>query len=388
MAQQHGELPPGPGARIARAVEVGARWSLRLLLIAAGLAAVLWVAGQFWSMLLPLLLALLLTTVLWPPVRLLRRWLPPSLAALLALVVLLALIAGLGFLVVKVVIAQAGGLAAEFSAGLDSLRNWLSGPPFNLGKNPIGSGLDDLVAAAQRNSQALASSAITVLAQVASVIIDAVLALVLAFFLLKDGPKFLPWLRGWIGSRIGGPVEEVASRSWTALGHFIVSQAAVAAADAVLIGVGIWLLHVPFALPIAILIFFGAFVPIVGAFVTGAVAVLVALVSGGIWIALATLGILVVVEQLEGNVLQPVIVGKTLKMHPALVISVVTLGASLFGIVGAFLSVPVLAVLTVIPRYVREVLQAADQRAGDAGALPVEPLGSGTGAHPVAADER
>lgn len=161
-----------------------------------------------------------------------------------------------------------------------------------------------------------------------------------------------------------------------------------AVADAVLIGVGIWLLHVPFALPIAILIFFGAFVPIVGAFVTGAVAVLVALVSGGIWIAVATLGILVVVEQLEGNVLQPVIVGKTLKMHPALVISVVTLGASLFGIVGAFLSVPVLAVLTVIPRYVREVLQAADQRAGDAGALPVEPLGSGTGAHPVAADER
>lgn len=144
----------------------------------------------------------------------------------------------------------------------------------------------------------------------------------------------------------------------------------------------------PFALPIAILIFFGAFVPIVGAFVTGAVAVLVALVSGGIWIAVATLGILVVVEQLEGNVLQPVIVGKTLKMHPALVISVVTLGASLFGIVGAFLSVPVLAVLTVIPRYVREVLQAADQRAGDAGAVPVEPLGSGTGARPVAADER
>lgn len=108
----------------------------------------------------------------------------------------------------------------------------------------------------------------------------------------------------------------IAARSWTALGHFIWSQAAVAVADAVLIGLGIWLLGVPFPVPIAILIFFGAFIPIVGAFVTGSVAVLVALFSGGVWIAVATLGVLVVVEQLEGNVMQPIIMGKTLKCIP------------------------------------------------------------------------
>lgn len=230
------------------------------------------------------------------------------------------------------------------------------------GKNPIGTGINDLIAKAQNNNQALAGEAITVLGRVASVLVDLVLALVLAFFLLKDGPKFLPWVRGWIGPRFGRPVEEIASRSWTALGHFIWSQAAVAVADAVLIGVGIWLLGVPFALPIAILIFFGAFIPIVGAFVTGGVAVLVALVSGGAWLAAAILGVLVVVEQLEGNVMQPLIIGRTLKMHPALVISVITVGAALYGILGAFLSVPVLAVLTVIPRYVRETCKPSPER--------------------------
>ena len=379
---QPAQQPPTVGGRIAAAVKVWARWSLRLLIIAAGLAALLWLVGRFWPVLLPLLLALLLTTVLWPPVRLLRRVLPPSLAALLAL---LGVIGGLGFLVVRVVTEQASGLANEFSAGLDSLRDWLSGPPLNLGKNPIGTGIDDLVARAQHNSQALAGDAITVLAQIASVLVDLVLALVLAFFLLKDGPKFLPWLRGWIGPIFGRPVEDIAARSWTALGHFIWSQAAVAVADAVLIGLGIWLLGVPFALPIAILIFFGAFIPIVGAFVTGGVAVLVALFSGGIWIAAATLGVLVVVEQLEGNVMQPVIVGKTLKMHPALVISVITVGAALYGIIGAFLSVPVLAVVTVIPRYIRETLQAAAQTVEPPS--PAEPGGSGSGAHPFTHDD-
>lgn len=364
--------PRTVGARVAAAVRVWALWSLRLLVIAAGLAALLWLLGRFWPILLPLLLALLLTTVLWPPVRLLRRFLPASLAALLGLIGLLVLVGGLGFLVVQVVTAQAAGLANEFSAGLDSLRNWLSGPPFNLGKNPIGTGINELVAKAQNNSQVLAGDAISLFGQIASVIVDLVLALVLAFFLLKDGPKFLPWLRGWIGPTFGRPVEEIAARSWIALGHFIWSQAAVAVADAVLIGVAIWLLGVPFALPIAILIFFGAFIPIVGAFVTGGVAVLVALFSGGIWIAVATLGVLVVVEQLEGNVMQPLIMGRTLKMHPAVVISVITVGAALYGILGAFLSVPVLAVLTVIPRYARETLATA---------------GPSGGSHPYTADD-
>lgn len=376
--------PPTVRERLTDAVKTWASWSLRLLIIGVGLAALLWLFGRFWSILLPLVLALLLTTVLWPPVRLLRRVLPPSVAALLGLVVLLAAFGGVGFFVVQIVVAQAGDLANEFSGGLNALREWLSGPPLDLGKNPIGTGIDNLITAAQAHSQALAGDAITVLSRVASLIVDLALALVLTFFMLKDGPKFLPWLRGWIGPRCGSRVDDIAGRSWTALGRFVWSQAAVAVADALLIGFGIWLLGVPFAVPLAILIFFGAFIPIVGAFASGSIAVLVALFSGGIWTAVATLGVLVVVEQLEGNVMQPIIVGKTLKMHPAVVISAITVGAALFGIVGAFLAVPVLAVFTVIPRYIRETLQASVRTTEPPS--PLQPASSEKGAHPIATD--
>jgi predicted PurR-regulated permease PerM len=125
------------------------------------------------------------------------------------------------------------------------------------------------------------------------------------------------------------------------------------------------LLGVPFALPIAVLTFFGGFVPIVGAFVAGSVAVLVALVSNGIWTAVGVLAIVLVVQQLEGNVMQPILVGKTMNIHAAVTIAVVALGGTLFGIVGAFLAVPAVAVVQVIARYTREQLQEAPDSARD-----------------------
>jgi predicted PurR-regulated permease PerM len=141
----------------------------------------------------------------------------------------------------------------------------------------------------------------------------------------------------------------------------------------VFIGLGVWLLGVPFALPIAVLTFFGGFVPIVGAFVAGAIATLVALVSNGIWTAVAVLAIVLVVQQLEGNVMQPILVGRTLKIHAAVVLTSVALGGTLFGIVGAFLAVPAVAVFQVITRYVREQLErpptvTAVEQAGSAAA--------------------
>ena len=148
-------------------------------------------------------------------------------------------------------------------------------------------------------------------------------------------------------------------------GQYVWSQAAVAAVDGVFIGVGVWLLGVPFALPIAVLTFFGGFVPIVGAFVAGSVAVLVALVSNGIWTAVGVLAIVLVVQQLEGNVMQPILVGKTMNIHAAVTIAVVALGGTLFGIVGAFLAVPAVAVVQVIARYTREQLQKAPDSARD-----------------------
>ena len=151
---------------------------------------------------------------------------------------------------------------------------------------------------------------------------------------------------------------------WTALGQYVWSQAAVALVDAVFIGLGVWILGVPFALPIAVLTFFGGFVPIVGAFVAGAIATLVALVSGGIWTAVGVLAIVLVVQQLEGNVLQPILVGRTMKIHAAVVIAAVALGGTLFGIIGAFLAVPAVSCDTQYHHCVRDSAMASGLSVG------------------------
>jgi len=346
------------------------RWTVRVLVIGAGLFALFWVMGQLWSILLPILFGLLLSTVLWPPVRFLRRHMPNALAALIGVVGLLVVFSALIVALAPQVRSQGQDLVDQASAGLDSLQQWVAGPPLNLGDDAIGELIDSGVSQLQSNGQVVAGYVLSSLGAIGNAVVTLVLALVLAFFFLKDGPKFLPWLRKWTGESTGRHVSEVSDRVWTALGQYVWSQAAVALVDAVFIGLGVWILGVPFALPIAVLTFFGGFVPIIGAFVAGAIATLVALVSGGIWTAVGVLAIVLVVQQLEGNVLQPILVGRTMKIHAAVVIAAVALGGTLFGIIGAFLAVPAVAVVQVIAQYVRAHLGGAppgEPQAGTSG---------------------
>jgi hypothetical protein len=166
---------------------------------------------------------------------------------------------------------------------------------------------------------------------------------VLAFLFVKDGPRFLPWVRTVAGDGAGGHVAEVLRRIWKTVGDFIRTQAAVALVDAVLIGAGLAFLGVPLALPLAVLTFLAGFVPIVGAIVAGALGVLVALVSNGVGTAVIVLVLIVAVQQIEGNVLQPMLQSRSLRLHAAVVLLAVTGGSTLYGIAGAFLSVPVVA---------------------------------------------
>lgn len=365
-----GHRPTGPvstasARRLERGLVEYSQWTLRLLIIGVGLFAAFWILGQLWSVVLPILLGLLLATILWPPVRFMRRKLPNALAAIVALIGLLVIFSGLIAVLAPQVTSQAGELVDRATAGLTTLQSWLAGPPFNLGPDALGGLLDKGISEIQSNSQEVLGVVLGSLSAIGSAVITLVLALVLCFFFLKDGPKFVPWLRTWIGRAAGTHFAELSDRVWTALGQYVWSQAAVAAVDGVFIGVGVWLLGVPFALPIAVLTFFGGFVPIVGAFVAGSVAVLVALVSNGIWTAVGVLAIVLVVQQLEGNVMQPILVGKTMNIHAAVTIAVVALGGTLFGIVGAFLAVPAVAVVQVIARYTREQLQEAPDSARD-----------------------
>ncbi|WP_231931503.1 AI-2E family transporter [Micromonospora echinospora] len=373
-------LSPGRGPRVRAAIRRVAVVAAQLLVIAAALVGLGYLLGRLWVVLFPVVLGLLLTTVLWPTVRFLRahRW-PPALAAATVLLAFLALLTALGILVVPPVVGQIGELTDQATAGLEQVRKWLTGPPLNLGEDQIGETIDNVFTALQSNAQNIAGYVLTWATSVGSGVVNAVLALVLCFFFLKDGPRWVPWLAAQTGPRAAVHVASLSDRSWRTLSEFIRQQALVGFIDAFFIGIGLWAFGVPLVLPLAVLTFFAAFIPIIGAFVAGAFAVLIALVDQGPTTALIILGIVVAVQQVEGNVLQPLLQGRGLSLHPAVVILAVAAGSSLAGITGAFLAVPVAAIVAVAYRYARDHLDNHPS-AVDPSGTPAEPPPAGPGA--------
>ena len=340
----------------------------QLLLVVAAIVVVAWVVGKLWGTLLPVVLGLLFATVLWPPTRFLRnRGWPPALAASVVLIGFLAAFGGLIAAIAPSVGEQVGELADQTTAGLQDIQVWLSGPPFNLGQDQVGQAVDDAINSLQENAQSIAGYALTGATVVGNSLLNLVLALVLVFFFLKDGPRWVPWLSAQTGPRAAPHVAALSEKTWSTLSEFIRQQALVGFIDALFIGIGLLLLGVPLVLPLAVLTFLGGFVPIIGAFVAGAFAVLVALVSVGFTKALIVLAIVVLVQQIEGNVLQPIIQGRGFNMHAAVVILAVTAGSQLAGITGAFLGVPVAAIIAVIYRYVRDQLDEKSPEVQDDG---------------------
>ncbi|MEW1904627.1 MULTISPECIES: AI-2E family transporter [unclassified Streptomyces] len=343
--------------KTAAALRTAARVSAESLLVLLMAAVSLWILGRMWSVVWPLIVALFLTTMTWPFARFLRRrgW-PPALAAAVVTVLFLVAVAGIVALIAVPVASQSGELADGVVEGIQKLREWAAGPPLNIGDDQISSAFDAAVARVQDSVGSMVTTVVTGVSTVFNGLVTAVLALFLMFFFLKDGPRFLPWLTRQLPGRLATDVPVVAERGWETLGAFVRSQAFVGLLDAVFIGLGLWFLDVPLVLPLAVLTFVSAFVPIVGALFAGLVAVLIALVSNGLTDALLVLAIIVVVQQLEGNVFQPMIQSRGLGLHAAVVLLAVTLGGSLAGIVGSLLAVPAAALVSVAWNYLREQL--------------------------------
>uniref|UniRef100_UPI0035A23B53 AI-2E family transporter n=1 Tax=Nocardia acidivorans TaxID=404580 RepID=UPI0035A23B53 len=359
------------GAASDRGVVIGqgliwlAKWSLCLVAIAAGVWVLGLVLGKLWVAVLPVLLALVVSTVLWPPTRwLVGRGVPPAAAASITTVGLLALLAGVIAGIVPSVVDQSPELADRATEGVHRVRDWLHGPPLNIGDEQLNSAVDAIVGKVRSSAERIASGVFAGVSSATSAIVTLFLVLMLTFFFVKDGPRLLPWLHSVLGRRSGRHVEEVLNRVWVMLGGFIRTQALVSLIDAVLIGGGLVILRIPLAAVLTVLTFLGGFVPIVGAFVAGALAVLVALVTKGLTSALIVLAIIVVVQQLEGNVLQPILQSRSMQLHAVVVLLAITVGSALYGIVGAFLSVPVVAVAAVVLRYLGEQIDARSTRSG------------------------
>ncbi|SOC54395.1 AI-2E family transporter [Ornithinimicrobium cerasi] len=370
--------PTGDGEGVDRGMLIldglrgAAAWAWRFLLVAGALYVLFYIIGKIWVGVLPVILAVLVSTVLWPVVRWLRarRW-PSALAAGTVLFVAVATFSGVLAAIAPSVVSQGEVIVGQAGEGVTVLREWVAGPPLNLQGEQITAYLDQATAWVQEQSSRIAESVLTGVTAVGSVLITIVMTLVLSFFILKDGNRFGPWIRRSTGPTAGMHLTEALARVWRTVGGFIKAQAMVSFVDAVLIGLGLLLLGVPMAFVLAIITFFAGFIPIVGAVLAGALAVLVALVSNGFATAVWVLVIVLAVQQVEGNVLSPMLQSRALNLHPALVILVVAAGGTLWGIIGAFLAVPVAAAVVTVIRYLGEHL---DLRTGETRAEDIDTL--------------
>ncbi|WP_454175446.1 AI-2E family transporter [Gordonia sputi] len=337
--------------------------ALQAVLVVAAVWVLLWVVGKLWVVLLPVLLAIIICTVLWPPVALMRRkGVPPAAAALVMMLVAIGVVAAVIALIVPSVVAQAPELANRATDGVQRLQRWVQGPPLNVRDEQIDNAVHAIVSKLQSSSATIASGVFSGVGTATSVLVTLFTMIVLVFFFLKDGPKFTPWIDRTIGHPSATHISEVLRRMWGTLGGFIRTQAIVSLVDATFIGIGLFILKVPLAGVLVVITFMGGFIPIVGAFVAGALAMLIALVSNGLTTALIVLAIIIAVQQLEGNVLQPWLQAKSMNLHAVIVLLAVTLGGSIFGITGAFLAVPAAATFTVVLRYLNERIA---ERAGE-----------------------
>lgn len=347
-----------------------ATWSLRCVLIAAGAVLLGLVVQETWSILLPVLLALVVTTVLQPPALFLERKLgfPITVAAAAVVVGGLAVLIGVAFAIAPSIAGQVDEIASDATSGLQEVQDWVQSSNL-VTQGHIETAIQGLQDRITDSASTIASGVAVGVGAVGSALITLVVTLILTFLFLKDGRKFPPWLGDLAGERVGPHLREVFGRSWSTLGGFIRTQAIVSFIDAVLIGIGLLIVGVPLAIPLAILTFFGGFVPIVGAIVMGVLAVLVALVSVSVTGALVVLAIIVGVQQLEGNVLQPWLQSRSVQLNAVVVLLAITLGSTLFGIAGAFLAVPAAAVAAVVLRYLNELVTIASQP--EAGPVPL-----------------
>lgn len=347
-----------------------ARWSGRLIVVGVAGVLALWGLSTLWAGLLPVILALILAALLMPVKKwLLDRGVGHTLSAIITLLTMLAVVIGALIFIAPDVGRQLGGIGSSAQSGINQVQEWVQRGPLDLGSDEIDNAIERGTTWLKTRSGDIASGAFSGVSAAGSLLINLILILALAFFFLKDGHRFLPWSRSVVGRGAGIHLTEVLARNWMVLGGFIRTQSLVSLIDALLIGLGLFILNVPLALALTVITFFAGFIPIVGAITAGALAVLVALVSNGWQTALIVVAIIVAVQQLEGNVLSPMLQGKTMSVHPGLILVAVTIGGTLFGIVGVFLAVPLTASLVATARYVGEQL---DLRTGLVGPDDVE----------------
>lgn len=331
---------------------VAITWRVVFLALAAYLAVV--ALARVRTIVLPVIVALLITTILAPPARWLeRRGLPPLAATWAVFLGAAAVAAGVVASIVPQVAGQASQLGDSLSETVEEARTWLVDGPLGLSEERLEEWASRAGEEFERNRDRLIGGALAGAVLVAEIIAGALIAVVLTFFFVKDGRRMWEWLLSQIHGDARRDLAAAGERAWSTLGNYIKGSTIDGLVEAALIAVVLLVLGVPLVLPLAILTFLGGYLPFVGAIVAGAAAASVALVSEGPFAALVVVAAAVVIQNIEGDVLQPLIMGKAVKLHPAVVLVSITAAATVAGLAGAFLAVPTVAVAVNVAGYFR-----------------------------------
>ncbi|MCC2029473.1 AI-2E family transporter [Microbacterium sp. YMB-B2] len=330
-------------------LRVSAAYAWRLLLIAAAAGVIIWIVIQLKLLVIPLLIGILITALLWPAFEwMLRHRFPRWVAIVIALMGTIAIVAGLLWLVGWQISREWPQVQVRTTQAVDEFRQYLIDGPLHLTETQIQDYIDQGFALIQQQAELLWSGALAIGTTAGHVLVGALLTLFILICLLADGAGIWRWATK-LFPRDARPAVDAAARSgWRTVVNYAKTQLLVATIDSIGIGLGAFLLGVPLAIPVAVLVFLGAFVPIVGAVTTGAVAVFLALVYNDPWNAFWMLVVVIGVQQFEGHVLQPILMGTAVKVHPLAVVLVVAGGSMIAGIPGALFAVPLAAFVNVV----------------------------------------
>ncbi len=337
---------------VPRGVQVAAAWSWRFVAVVAALAVAVLLIIQLSFIVVPLLIAVLLAVLAAPIANWLKlHWIPAWLSTFLTLVVFLSAITGLVWLVVEQILRDWSSLQDKSVVAYEDFILWLVDSPLHITEMQLNEWWMNLADQLNLNSAWILLGALSISSSLGSVVVGTGLALFALVFFVHDGERIVRWLINLLPQDARAPVAGATQRGWVTLTNFVGVQIFVALIDAIGIGLGAFFLGLPLVIPIAVAVFLGGFVPIIGAFIAGGLAAFIALVYEGPIAALIMVVIVLAIQQLEGQILQPLVMGAAVKIHPLAVVLAVSAGGFLAGIPGVLFAVPVVAYLNVFISY-------------------------------------
>ncbi|MEU6663565.1 AI-2E family transporter [Streptomyces sp. NPDC046821] len=345
---------PDPVAAVPWGMRVAAEAGWRLLVLAGTVWVLMKVIGAVQLVVFAFVAAMLITAILQPTVaRLRKHGVPRGLATALTAILGFVIMGLVGWFVVWQVQENIDNLSSQIQDGIDELRRWLLNSPFHVTESQINDIAKSLRDAVGANTDQITSAGLEGVTVIVEALTGILLTMFSTLFLLYDGRRIWEWTLKLVPAQARPGIAGAGPRAWRTLTAYVRGTVIVALIDAIFIGLGIYFLGVPMAVPLAVFIFLFAFIPLVGAVISGALAVVVALVTQGPFTAVMTLAVVLAVQQIEGHILQPFILGRAVRVHPLAVVLSVAAGGMVAGIGGAVVAVPLVAVLNTVVGYLR-----------------------------------